>query len=83
MNKYFDHQGPRAIRMLRFMTVSAFEDLGIKTWKGIDQRWVYFEQVLKLQCLTNIINGVLACKDITRYESGYKWGLRKPEYVCK
>ena len=39
--KYFYHQGPKVIHMLRDMTVSVFEHFGITTWKGIYQRWVF------------------------------------------
>ena len=45
--KYFDYQGPKVIWVLREMTVSVFEHLGITTWKGIYQRWMFIEQVIK------------------------------------
>ena len=33
--KYFDHQGPKVVFVLREMTVSVFEHLGKTNWKGI------------------------------------------------
>ena len=40
--KYFGHQEPRVVCVLREIAVSVFGQLGITTWKGIDQRWVYY-----------------------------------------
>ena len=39
--KSFGHQEPRVVCVLREIAVSVFGQLGITTWKGIDQRWVY------------------------------------------
>ena len=57
------------------MEVIIFEHLGITTEKGIYQRWIHFEQVLKGPDLIQIRNDVISCKDIERYESGEQWGI--------
>ena len=64
------------------MTVRIFENLGITTWKCIDKRWMYIDQVLKGPALTKFRNYVLASKDISRDEYGDQWGLGYPEDVC-
>ena len=43
--KYFDHQGPKVVRVLRNIMVSVFEHLDITTWRDIDQRWMYVDKV--------------------------------------
>ena len=43
---YFEHQVPKVVRVLRKITVRVFEHLGITTWKCIDHRWMFIEQVL-------------------------------------
>ena len=45
--KYVDHQGPQIVHMLHEMMVSLFGHLGITTWKGIEQRWIFIEKFLK------------------------------------
>ena len=64
--KYFDHQGPKVIRVLREITVIVFEHLEITTWKGIDQRWMFIDQVLKGTDLTKFRNSMLTFKEIAR-----------------
>ena len=81
MIKYFDYQGPKVIWVLREMTVSVFEHLGITTWKGIYQRWMFIEQVIKGPDLTKFRKAMLAFKGLVRSESGYQWGIDKPEDV--
>ena len=61
--------------MLQKMTVSVFEHLGITTWRGIDQVWMYVEKVLKGTALTKFRNSVLTCKELVRNEYGDQWGL--------
>ena len=58
----FDHQGLKVVRILREMRVHISDHLGITTRKGIYQRWVLIEEVLKGPDLTKFRNGVLACK---------------------
>lgn len=41
--------------------------------------WFLFEKVLRGTNLTKLRNDVLYCKEITREEYGYQWGLDKPE----
>ena len=64
--------------MLRKIMVRVFEHLGITTWRGIYQRWMYVEQVLKGSALTKFRVSVLACEELVRDESGYQWGIGKP-----
>ena len=66
MIKYFDFQGPRFVCVLLESTVSVFEHFGIITWKGIDQMWMYVEQVMKGPALTKFRNSVLACKELVK-----------------
>ena len=42
--KYFDCQGPKVICVINEMTVRVFEQLGITTWKDIDQSWIFFSR---------------------------------------
>ena len=58
--KYFDHQGPKIVRMLCEMMVSLFERLGITLWKGIYQRWMFVENFLKEPALIKCRNVVLS-----------------------
>ena len=41
--KYFDHQGPGVILMIREMVLIFFEHLGINTCRGIDQKWMFVD----------------------------------------
>ena len=68
--KYVGHQGPKVIRMLQNMTVSVFENLSITTWKVIDQKFIFTDQILNGPSLTKFSNDVLSFKYITRDESG-------------
>ena len=43
------------------MTVRIFEHIDIASWRGIDQMWMFFEQVLKEPALTNSSNTVISC----------------------
>ena len=78
VNKSFYYQKPRVVRMLRKIMVRVFEHLGITNWRGIYQRWMYVEQVLKGSALTKFRVSVLACEELVRDESGYQWGIGKP-----
>ena len=80
--KYFYHQGPKIIRVLRQITLSVIEQLGSTNWKGTDQLWGFFEQVLKGPDLTKYRNSVLAYKELVRKESGNQWSVAKPEDVA-
>ena len=80
--KYFDHQGPKVVRVLCETTVSIFEHFVINTWKGIYQMWIDFGLVLKGLARTKPRKSMLTCKEIARYEAGYQWGLGEPEDVC-
>ena len=68
--KYLDHQGTRVVHMIQEMTVSDFEQLGITTWKGIEQSWMYVEKVLKVKALNKFRISVLSCKQLVNDESG-------------
>ena len=57
--KYFDNQGPNIVRVIRDTMVSLFEHPGITIWKGIDQRWMFFEKFLKGLALIKFSNVVL------------------------
>ena len=52
---YFEHQVPKVVRVLRKITVRVFEHLGITTWKCIDHRWMFIEQVLLIPTIYNSI----------------------------
>ena len=58
--KYFDHQGPKIVHVLRDMMVSLFEHLGFTNWKGIDRRWMFVEKFLKGPYLIKFRNIVLS-----------------------
>ena len=60
--KSFGNQGPKFFCVLREMAVIIFEHLDITTWKGIDQRWMFIEQVLQGTALTKLSNAVIICK---------------------
>ena len=60
--KYFDHKGPKIISVLCDMTVDIFEHLGLKSRKGIDKMWMYFEKVLRGLELTKFRNTIISCK---------------------
>ena len=83
MIKYFDHQGPKIVRVLREIAVRVFEHFGITTWKGIYQMWMFVKKLLNGKVLIKFSNVVLSCKEIARGESGDQWGLGEPsEDVC-
>ena len=69
--KYFEHQGPKIVRVLREMTVVMFENIFIDSWI-IYQRWMLFEKFMKGPSLTKFRNNVLYCRDVVREESGYQ-----------
>ena len=52
---YFEHQVPKVVRVLHKITVRVFEHLGITTWKCIDHRWMFIEQVLLIPTIYNSI----------------------------
>ena len=80
--KYFDHQIPKIVSVLRRIMVRLFEHLGITTWKGIYQRWVFVDNYLKETSLIKFRNFVLSCKEIARDEAIYQWGLGEQDDVC-
>ena len=80
--KYFYHQGPKVVRVLRKMMFSYFDHLGITTCKFIDQGCMFIDQVLKGLDRNKYRNAVLTWKELVRNESGDHWGLGKPEDVC-
>ena len=80
--KYFDHQIPKIVSVLRRIMVRLFEHLGITTWKGIDQRWMFVEEFYNGTALIKFSNVVLSCKEIERDEAGYQWGRGEQYDVC-
>ena len=82
MIKSFDRQGPRVVRMLHEIMVIVFDHLGITTWRGIDQRWLNVEKVLKIKSLTKSRNDVIYWKELIRDKDRDHWGLGEPEYVA-
>ena len=67
--------------MLRGMNVGIFEHLGITSRKGIDKRFIYFDQVLRGKSLIKFRKSMLYCKNISKEEAGDKWNLVKPDNV--
>ena len=80
--KYFDHQGPKIVCVICRIMVRLFEHLGITTWKGIDQRWMFVEEFYNGTALIKFSNVVLSCKEIERDEAGYQWGRGEQYDVC-
>ena len=58
--KYFDHQGPKIVHVLRDAMVGLFEKLGFTNWKGIDKRWMFVENIIKVPYLIKSRNIVLS-----------------------
>ena len=56
--------------LLHEMMVSVFEHLGITNWRGIYQRWVFVENVLKETYLTKSRNAVLDSNELAMHEAG-------------
>ena len=80
--KYFDHQGPKIVCVICRIMVRLFEHLGMTTWKGIDQRWMFVEEFYNGTALIKFSNVVLSCKEIARDEAGYQWGRGEQYDVC-
>ena len=54
--KSFDYEVPNFISVLHDMNIGIFDNLGITSWKGMDKRWIYFGQVLRVPILTKFRN---------------------------
>ena len=82
----FYHERPIVVGVLCNLTVWILEHLNITSWENIDQRWIYFEQALRVSDLKKFINDALSFRDTAKADLGDHFNLGKtkdvkPEYL--